>query len=99
MMQGFWEKMTPKTKRIAVIALAGLGLLVLVGFFTDESDTRPKTTSREESIRHILTDSDTREVGLEALAADLEVMTRENRDLRKELERIQARLEKGERSL
>ena len=35
MMQGFWEKMTPKTKRIAVIALAGLGLLVLVGFFTD----------------------------------------------------------------
>lgn len=87
-----WEKMTPKTKRIVVIAgsLAVLFLVVKV-FGTGDSERKPRN-SREDSIRHILTDRSTREVGIDGLSADVRLVSRDNAELRKELERVKEEL-------
>lgn len=86
-MRGFWENLNPKAKRYVAI---GLGVVVIFGVVTIFSggETKKRTTSREESIRHILTDANTREVGIDALSADLKLVTRENETLRRDLERF-----------
>lgn len=86
-MRGTWENLNPKVKRWIAIGLGGVVIFGLVALFSGEKETERKTT-RKDSIRHILTDTDTREVGIDALSADLKLVTRENETLRKELERF-----------
>lgn len=92
MIRDAWEKMTPKTKRIVVIAGSIAVLFLVVKLFgTGDSERKPRN-SREDSIRHILTDRSTREVGIDGLSADVRLVSRDNAELRKELERLKDEL-------
>lgn len=48
---------------------------------------------RQETIKHVLTDKNTREIGIDSLSADVKMVSRENSDLKKELERVKKELE------
>lgn len=93
-----WEKLSPKVKRIVVVVGALAAVFGLVSLFSGNSDDRPKRSSREDIIRHILTDTNTREVGIDALSADIKIVSRENKDLKKELERLKADVGKDDSS-
>ncbi|MFC6674122.1 TraB/VirB10 family protein [Marinobacterium aestuariivivens] len=87
MIQGFWENLSPKSKRIVAVGLGVVVIISIVSMFSGQ-ETKERKTSREESIRHILTDTNTREVGIDALSADLKLVARENETLKRDLERF-----------
>lgn len=87
-MRGVWENLDPKYKRWVAIGLGGVVIISVVALFSGGETTERRKTSREDSIRHILTDTNTREVGIDALSADLKLVTRENETLRRDLERF-----------
>lgn len=87
MIQGYWENLNPKYKRYVAIGLGAVVILGLVAMFTG-GETEKRSTSRKDSIRHILTDTNTRDVGIDALSADLKLVTRDNETLRRDLERF-----------
>ncbi|MGB1320188.1 MAG: conjugal transfer protein TraB, partial [Vibrio gallaecicus] len=86
-MKDYWENMNPKTKKYTAISLGAVVIFGIVAIFSSGEKVERKKT-REESIRHILTDSNTREVGIDALSADLKLVARENERLKKDLERF-----------
>ncbi len=87
-MRGAWDNLNPKHKRWLAIGLGGVVIISVVALFSGGEPTERRKTSREDSIRHILTDTNTREVGIDALSADLKLVTRENETLRRDLERF-----------
>ena len=86
-MKAYWENMNPKMKKYTAMSLGLVVIFGIVAIFSSGEKVERKTT-REESIRHILTDSNTREVGIDALSADLKLVARENEKLKKDLERF-----------
>lgn len=94
MIRQTWENLSPRNKRIAIIAGGAGVLLLFVALFSGDNSSSGKKRP-DENIRHILTDRNTREVGIDGLSADLKLMSRDNANLRKELEKISAELGKG----
>lgn len=92
-MRVVWANLNPKTKRWVAVGLGTIALFSVVSIFSGET-TAQKSTFREESIRHILTDTNTREVGIDALSADLKLVTYENEQLRKDLESFKREMAK-----
>lgn len=87
MLKGRWQSLEPKTKRLVLVGLVvGAGLVAIAS--VPGADTGPTRSTREETIRHVLTDRDTRSVGLEALSADLKAMRQEVHRFGREIERI-----------
>lgn len=87
-MRGVWDNLNPKQKRWVAIGLGGVVIFSIVAVFSGGKTTEHRKTSREGSIRHILTDTNTREIGIDSLSADLKLVTRENETLRRDLERL-----------
>ncbi|MBB3105329.1 TraB/VirB10 family protein [Azomonas macrocytogenes] len=86
-MRATWNNIDPKLKRYAVVAIMA-GLFVgLIALFSGPSETTPKR-SRNDTIRHVLTDRDTRTVGLESLSASMKSLESDNTRLNRELERL-----------
>lgn len=93
MIQNLWDGLDPNKKRWIVVAGGTLALVGVVALFS--SDTKEeKTLTRQDTIKNVLTDKNTREVGIDALAADVKMVSRENADLKKELERVRTELGK-----
>lgn len=82
------DNLSPKTKRLGMVVAAAATVLLVVSVFSDSEQVEKKTSSREKSIRHVLTDGNTRDVGIESLSANLRIMSRENEELRDELARL-----------
>lgn len=87
-MRRVWDNLNPKNKRWLAIVLGGLVILSVVTLFSNNEPTERKKTSRKDSIRHILTDTNTREIGIDALSADVKLVNRENETLRRDFERF-----------
>ncbi|MCB5162645.1 TraB/VirB10 family protein [Marinomonas algarum] len=83
-----FDNLSPKTKRLGMMVAAAATVLLVVSVFSDSEQVEKKTSSREKSIRHVLTDGNTRDVGIESLSANLRIMSRENEELRDELARL-----------
>lgn len=87
MIKAKWQSLEPKTKRFVLIgAVAGIAALG-IGIVSEPSSS-PKRSTRQDVIKHVLTDKDTRSVGLESLAADLKALRTENLNLRREVDRL-----------
>lgn len=91
MIKDYFDGLSPKTKRVGIIAASALAVVAIVSVFSgnDERQVRDRTP---ETIRHVLTDTNTREVGIESLAADIKIANKKNDDLTKELERLKERV-------
>ncbi len=92
-MKNQWEHMHPSIKRGLSIVAILLGLIVVVLLFSPATDNEGGDTYRQATIKHILTDTNTREVGLDSLAANVKRLSDRNEFLRREVERLRRDLE------
>lgn len=90
-----WENLPPKYKRYGVLVVVVVVVIGAASIFSGEKE-KPQRRSTEKTIRHVLTDTNTREVGLDSLSADIKLVSRENETLRKELAKIALNLSKQE---
>lgn len=87
-MKAQWEQMSPNMKRgLSVVGIVG-GLALTVLVFSPNPDDTNGSSNRQETIRHILTDTNTRDVGLDSLAANVKLLSDRNDQLRREVERL-----------
>ena len=88
-MKAQWEQMSPNMKRgLSVAGIAG-GLILMVMVFSPNPDDGSSSRNRQETIRHILTDTNTRDVGVDSLAANVKLLSERNEQLRREVEVMQ----------
>ncbi|MFU7605998.1 TrbI/VirB10 family protein (plasmid) [Klebsiella pneumoniae] len=90
-MKQFWAGLDPNKKRWVAISGGVFVLFTVVTIFSGESKQEEKR-GRQETIKHVLTDKNTREIGIDSLSADVKMVSRENSDLKKELERVKREL-------
>lgn len=78
----FFESMSPKAQRNTKVALiaAGACLIIWIGNSAFQQDEEPKK-KRNDVVRNILTNSDTRQLGIDGLAASVQRMRHEVSDL------------------
>lgn len=88
-LDGFWDNLSPSQKRTAVIVGAVSGLFLVVGLTSEENETAPATTARESVKRSVLTDADTRNIGIDSLNAKVKTVERENEELLAALQRME----------
>ncbi|WP_214053562.1 TrbI/VirB10 family protein [Photorhabdus caribbeanensis] len=91
-MKRYWTELDPNKKRYIAVVSGVLALFAIVTIFSGKSP-KEETRGRQETIRHVLTDKNTREIGIDSLSADVKMVSRENSDLKKELERVKKELE------
>lgn len=93
MIKRLWTELDPNKKRWVAISGGVFLLFSVVTIFSSEPQKDEKR-GRQETIKHVLTDKNTREIGIDSLSADVKIVSRENSDLKKELERVKQELEK-----
>lgn len=94
-MKAQWEQMSPNIKRgLSVAGIAG-GLILMVMVFSPNPDDGSSSLNRQETIRHILTDTNTRDVGVDSLAANVKLLSERNEQLRREVERLRRDVDSG----
>ncbi|EHK7541299.1 conjugal transfer protein TraB [Vibrio cholerae] len=94
-MKAQWEQMSPNMKRgLSVAGIAG-GLILMVMVFSPNPDDGSSSRNRQETIRHILTDTNTRDVGVDSLAANVKLLNERNEQLRREVERLRRDVDSG----
>jgi len=84
----------PKKKRLAVLAVAAAVVIGALILFTGSDTAAPEPKSRQDTVRHILTDQNTRDLSLDSLSADVQLVARNNESMRRELERIKNSLDR-----
>jgi conjugal transfer pilus assembly protein TraB len=98
MIRGTWERLDPKYKRISAVA-AGAGLvLVVIWMFAGEAPEKKRSTGSQDTIRHVLTDRDTRDISIDGLAGQVKIANQQNDELRKELDKLKRELDGTKRS-
>lgn len=86
-----FNRLNPKQKRMAVVGGALAGAVVIISIsMANQPDSTPAVRSADNSIRHVLTDRDSREVTMGSLATQLAAAQRENESLREEFARLRA---------
>lgn len=83
-----WEQLPPGLQRALSVGAIGLAVLVVISVFAPAVDDGGGSDRRQETIRHVLTDANTREVGVDSLAASVRILTGRNDELRKEVDRL-----------
>ena len=88
MMQSFkdrWDALSPDAKRglaVGGIVAAGLGIVSTIANFAPEPAQK---TDKQQVVKHILTDSDPRSLGIDGLATQLKQVAQKNEDLLRRL--------------
>lgn len=82
--QNAWVSLSPKTKRWIVIGGAVAALVLLFGVFIPDIKEKPKRRPSEGVIAHVLTDTDTRKVSIDALDATVRGLQDDKDRLQKE---------------
>ena len=91
--KGFIENLDPNQKRWAVIIVAICGFFLVMTLFTDDGSTGASNANRQDTIRHVLTDADTRKIGIDALAAQVKTVTKEKQQLERTVDRLQTEIQ------
>lgn len=91
MLKDRWQQFSPKTQRWIAIAgaLAALGVLVYVVAPEDPGSKRAQQRKEHETVRHVLTDADTRKVSLDSLSAQIQILQRGNDEANRKIERLE----------
>ncbi len=83
-----WESLPPRTKRWTAIGGAGALLLLVVWVLMPTEGRQPRARNAEDVQRVRLSDRDTREVSLDALAAQITSLEAESTRLDRDIERL-----------
>ncbi len=84
-----WESLGPNAKRIAVvggIVTASLGLIVALSHFAPGP---PQRADKQAVVKHILTDTDPRSLGIDGLASQIKTMAQKNEELMRRLNSLE----------
>jgi conjugal transfer pilus assembly protein TraB len=93
-----WDQLSPRNKRIIAVG-GGLALLLgVIAIFSSGGEERDRRGPDRDTVRHVLTDRDTRDVSIDGLAAQIQIAKSQNDDLRQELDSVRRVLERTERS-
>lgn len=92
MLKTKWDELSSKNKRIVTIAGAGAGMLLVIWMFSGDTPERERR-GNQETVRHVLTDRDTREVSIDGLAAQLQLSNQQADELRNEVNALRRSME------
>lgn len=92
MIKSSWAKLSAKSKRLITVAGAFAIVVAAVSLFSGDGEKKDRRTNRDRSIRHVITDTNTREVGLDSLSANLAIVEKEKNKLRRDLDRLEAQV-------
>lgn len=84
-----WESLSPNAKRILVvggIVTASLGVIAAISHF---APALPQRADKQAVVKHILTDSDPRSLGIDGLASQIKVMAQKNEELMRRLHSLE----------
>jgi len=87
------DKISPKTKRLGALAISIVVLLFVVSLFTGSPDQERKRRD-DAIITSVLTDSNAREIGIDAMAARLETLETKLRLRDRELDKTREDLDR-----
>lgn len=90
-LDGFWDNMSPNQRRGATVVLVVCGIFLLIAMITS-GDGEGGSKTRDSVKRSVLTDANTRSIGIDALNAKVQRVESENDDLRKQLDRVTSEL-------
>lgn len=94
----FWENLSPKHRRYAVILTAVLGFSAVIAFLPSGDDSK-RGKKEEPAVRAVLTDNEQDNTRVARLLAQMENMRKDNQDLVKEVQRVKrdmSRMEAGQ---
>ncbi|EFP0184029.1 conjugal transfer protein TraB [Escherichia coli] len=83
----FWVELDPKKKRILMIVGSVAALFAIISLFSGGQQKEEKR-GRQDTIKHVLTDKNTRDIGIDSLSADVKMVERQNAELKREIERL-----------
>ncbi len=86
-----FEKITPKQKRLLVWCV-GIVILVLIVMLVNPAD-KAKNRREDNVVKHVLTDMNTREIGVDSIAANLKLVHEREEKLDRELQSMRRELE------
>jgi len=89
-----WDELSAKNKRIVTIAGAATMMMLVIWFFSGDAPER-EIRGNQETVRHVLTDRDTRDVSIDGLAAQIRIANQQNDELRNEIGTIQRSLDQS----
>jgi len=98
-MNRFWENLDPKHKQWAVIGLAVLALILVVGIFVGEAEQKYSRGADQEVVRNVLNERTSRDIGIDAMAARLKALEEQLRERTQELNTTQEKLEETRNSV
>ncbi len=92
-MSHIFNKVPPKIKRLVIVSTICLGLVgfIALGLTLGE---RKNSNQKEQVVRNVLMDRNTREVSIDAMEADLKRLARENKELGRQVIALQNRLDR-----
>lgn len=83
-----WVNLPPQRKRAAVMAGIVIAVLGISYILTSSSSSERKRSHQKAEIRNVLTDTDTREVGIDAISAQIKRLERQQYELSKRMDRL-----------
>lgn len=90
----YWYNLDQAKKRWFYVGGVGVAVVMIMFMATGTDSSSNKRDNQQETIRSILTDQDTRTVGLDSLSAKYKLMERENKEMQKQLDRLQQDLDR-----
>ncbi|MBX2808174.1 MAG: conjugal transfer protein TraB [Cellvibrionaceae bacterium] len=92
-LDALWDTMSPLQQRGTVLVGGAAAIFLLMAVITANDGGPTQTASRETIKRSILTDSNTREIGIDALNAKVKLVESENTTLRDKLSSMRKELD------
>lgn len=94
----FWENLSPKHRRYAVILTVVLGFSAVIAFLPSGDDSK-RGKKEDPAVRAVLTDNEQDNMRVARLLAQMENMRKDNQGLLKEVQRVKrdmSRMESGQ---
>lgn len=88
-----WKQLPPNIQRFGIVGIVGGVIALAMIFMPDFKDKEERTRGRQDEIRHVLTDRDTRTVGLETLSASVRAMQSKAASQQRVIEKLERDLE------
>jgi len=92
-----WKQLPPNIQRFGIIGIVGVIIALAMVFMPDFKEKEERKRGRQDEIRHVLTDRDTRTVGLETLSASVRDMQSKAASQQRVIEKLERDLEAAQK--
>lgn len=89
-----WRKLAPKHQRYVAIGGALAAVFVAVSVLQGD-DQKKEQATRNQAIRSVLTDKNTRDISIDSLSANMLRVQRESEEMKREIDRLTSELQRA----